>query len=339
MDATEARPVPIALEGSTTLSHWGLMRARGADAAKFLHSQFSNDVLGLSPGGLRLAGFCSAKGRLQASFQVWRPAPESFLLACHATVLPATLKRLSMFVLRSQCRLSDAALGVPASSTEPALPGLQCTGLMGEAARRAMAAVGLSPTGPGGQQRGADGGSLLGLPSVAGVARAVWVAPAGQAAPGALAQEAPLPLAHWCWLEVRSGVPQIEAATVDQFVPQMLNFELIGGVDFQKGCYPGQEVVARSQYRGTVKRRMFLFDVEGSAAAGAEVFHSADPAQPAGMVVNAAPQPGASTSSLLVEVKLAALAGGSLHLGGPDGPRLRRSALPYPVPAEGEVEA
>jgi folate-binding Fe-S cluster repair protein YgfZ len=119
----------------------------------------------------------------------------------------------------------------------------------------------------------------------------------------------------------------------------MLNFELIGGVDFQKGCYPGQEVVARSQYRGTVKRRMFLFEVEAAAAAGSEVYHEADPEQPAGMVVNAAPVPGASASSLLVEVKLAALAGGGLHLGAPAGPRLQRSALPYPVPAEGEVAA
>ena len=339
MHSDDVRPASSALEGSTTLSHWGLMRARGADAAKFLHSQFSNDVLGLSPGGVRLAGFCSAKGRLQASFQVWRPAPDAILLACHATVLPATLKRLGMFVLRSQCRLSNAAHELPASPTDAAWPALQCTGLVGDAARRAQGAVGLSPTAAGGQHRLADGGSLLGLPSVEGVARAVWVAPAGTPAPGALAQEAALPLAHWCWLEVRSGVPQIEAATVDQFVPQMLNFELIGGVDFQKGCYPGQEVVARSQYRGTVKRRMFLFDVDGPAAAGTEVYHDADPAQPAGMVVNAAPVPGVSGSSLLVEVKLAALAGGSLHLGGPDGPRLRRSALPYPVPAEGEVTA
>ena len=128
---------------------------------------------------------------------------------------------------------------------------------------------------------------------------------------------------------MQSGIPLIEAETVDRFVPQMLNFELIGGVDFQKGCYPGQEVVARSQYRGTIKRRMFLFEVDGPATPGQEVFHSADPEQPAGMVVNAAR--GSEVWSALVEVKLAALDDGTLHLGSAAGPSLRLSPLPYSV--------
>jgi folate-binding Fe-S cluster repair protein YgfZ len=111
----------------------------------------------------------------------------------------------------------------------------------------------------------------------------------------------------------------------------MLNQELTGAVDFRKGCYPGQEVVARSQYRGTIKRRMFLFDTDGAAQAGDEVFWSGDPEQPAGLVVNAARGPDATTSAL-VEVKLAALDGGSLHLSRVGGALLRRVALPYPVP-------
>jgi folate-binding protein YgfZ len=352
------------------LTHWGLIRARGADAAAFLHGQLTNEVLGLDPGGVRLAGFCSAKGRLQASFVVWRPAPDEFLLACHASVLAATLKRLSMFVLRSQCKLTDAGLVAPAAAataamaeagSAPGSPGLRCTGLVGVAAERVLAAAGLpvatgGPAGLAMQRRGVDGGTVLALPAVGGVARAVWVAPEGVAAPGAagattVAAEPTLSLDEWRWLEVLSGVPVIEAPTAEQFVPQMLNYELIGGVDFQKGCYPGQEVVARSQYRGTVKRRMFLFDLgpepghgvgdSGAAVAapGAEVFHSGDPGQPAGMVVNAAPWPGGAGTSALVEVKLAALGGGSLHLGSADGPVLRRAALPYAVPTEGEVAA
>ena len=143
-----------------------------------------------------------------------------------------------------------------------------------------------------------------------------------------------LPLDTWRWLEVQSGLPTIEAATVDQFVPQMLNYELVGGIDFKKGCYPGQEVVARSHYRGTIKRRMFLFDCEAAAAPGQEIFHSGEPGQPAGMVANAAPQPGGAGSSLLVEVKLAALNDGSLHLGSPQGPLLHRVAMPYEVTLE-----
>jgi len=148
-----------------------------------------------------------------------------------------------------------------------------------------------------------------------------------------------LALDHWRWLEVQSGVPGIEAATAEQFVPQMLNFELVGGVNFQKGCYPGQEIVARAQYRGTVKRRMFLFDTDAEAAAGQEVFHSADPAQPAGRVASAAPRPDGAGSSLLAEVKLGALDGGSLHLGTPGGPPLLRRALPYAVPLDAHQTA
>jgi folate-binding protein YgfZ len=134
---------------------------------------------------------------------------------------------------------------------------------------------------------------------------------------------------------VQSGIPVVEAATVDRFVPQMINFELVGGVDFRKGCYPGQEVVARSQYRGTTKRRLFLFDAASAALPGQEIFHSADPGQPAGLVANAAVT--SQGGSLLAEVKLAALAEGSLHLGTADGPLLTQRALPYALPQDGSA--
>lgn len=326
-------PSSPASSGGVTLAHWGLMRARGSEAAKFLHSQLTNDIASLAPGMVRLAGFCSAKGRLQASFFVWKQADDELLLACHASVLPATLKRLSMFVLRAQCKLSDATVAGAAGSDAP----LACTGLVGDAAGAALAAAGIAP-GAVWQQRAHDGGSLLALPPVEGQLRAVWVAPVGQLPPGAPALPA-IPLDAWRGLEVCSGVPVIEAATVDQFVPQMLNYELIGGVDFQKGCYPGQEVVARSQYRGTVKRRMFLVTLDAAAAAGQEVFQSADPGQPAGMVVNAAPNPAAAGSVALVELKLSALGAGSLQLGAADGPTLRPAALPYTVPLESLTDA
>jgi folate-binding protein YgfZ len=143
----------------------------------------------------------------------------------------------------------------------------------------------------------------------------------------------------WRWLEVQSGLAVIESATQEQFVPQMLNFELVGGVNFKKGCYPGQEIVARAQYRGTVKRRMFLFDVEATASAGQEVFHSEDPSQPAGMVANAASRPTGGGASMLAEVKLAATDSGTLHLGTPDGPQLVRQELPYPLPADADQPA
>jgi tRNA-modifying protein YgfZ len=285
------------LEGATPLADWGVIRAAGADAASFLQGQLTQDVLGLDAHRAALAGWCSAKGRLLASFVVWRPAPDEVLMACSADLLPTALKRLSMFVLRAKCKLSDA-------SAELALHGVA-----GSAATVAA-------------WRCAEG--LIGLPAVRGTARALRIG----AAPALPALDANA----WSWLEVASGVPRIVAATAEQFVPQMVNFEVIGGVNFQKGCYPGQEVVARSQYRGTLKRRAFVFDSPAAATPAQEIFHSADREQPAGLVVNAASWQGRHL--VLAEVKIAALEGGTLHLGAADGPPLTRADMPYAVPLE-----
>ena len=294
------------------LAHWGVIRAVGSEAAQFLNGQLTQDVQSLGFTQTRLAGYCSAKGRLLASFVVWKTSDEEVLLACHASVLTATLKRLSMFVMRAQCRLSDA-------SSEVGL-----VGVSGERAHRAT--DGLLVWG----QRTDANDTWIRLPEVAGIARAWKVTKA--AAPPA---EDPLALAAWQRLEVDSGIVTIEAATVDRFVPQMLNFELIGAVNFQKGCYPGQEVVARLQYRGTTKRRTFLFAGDAPITVGMEVFHSADPTQPAGLVASAAPAPGDDATSLthhaLIEVKLAVFDGGSLHLGAPDGALLTPCPMPYEV--------
>ena len=305
------------IDGTVALAHWGLIRARGADAVTFLQSQLTSDVAALAPARAQLSGFCSAKGRMQASFVVWKTAEDEVLLACSASVLAQTLKRLSMFVLRSKCKLTDAA----AEYRLHGVAGVSAAALLGDT--------------PVWGARALAHGSAVRLPDVQGVPRAI-AALSTDAAPAAASV---LTLDAWRLLEVRSGLPIIEATTVDQFVPQMLNYELVGGVDFGKGCYPGQEVVARSQYRGTIKRRMFLFECDAIAQAGHEVFHSADASQPAGMVVNAAPLPGGAGSAALVEVKLAALEAGSLHLDTPDGAALRRSTLPYHVPSDATLPA
>ena len=299
-------PIP---DAGVALVHLGVIRARGADAVKFLQSQLTNDVATLGLSQARLAGFCSAKGRLQASFIAWQPADDDVLLACSASVLPATLKRLSMFVMRAQCKLSDATAE------------LSLRGFAGAAALRLAGDVRIW------EKRDDAAATVIRLPDSTGLARCIVAGAPGD--PSAVATvDAAAALDAWRWLEVQSGIPTIESATVDQFVPQMLNFEVLGGVDFQKGCYPGQEIVARSQYRGTIKRRMFLFDSAAPAVAGEEAFHDADPAQPAGMVVNAAPHPQGGWSAL-VEVKLAALEGGALHLGSSAGAELERRELPY----------
>jgi len=220
----------------------------------------------------------------------------------------AMRKRLSMYVLRARCRVDDA-------SGEWSV-----FGLSGQAARQL--ADGAQPWTA--RHHGAQW--LIGLPAVEQAPRGLLVQPAQAQVPVLPALDA----GAWGLLEVLSGVPRITAATTEQFVPQMVNFELVGGVHFQKGCYPGQEVVARSQYRGTIKRRMHLFATNGSSQPGQEVFHSGDPSQPAGMVVNAADVAGLGCR-LLAEVKLAVLDIGSLHLGSADGPLLQRLPLPYPT--------
>jgi folate-binding protein YgfZ len=295
--------------GALRLTDWALLRARGPEAATFLQSQLTQDVLGLSGGQVRLSGYCSPKGRLLASMWVWRMAADEFGLLCSADLAAPLLKRLSMYVLRAKCKLDDA-------SAEWAVWGL--------AGAAAMQWLGDAAAAPGRAAR-RDGAWLLGMPVAEGHARGLLVQPVHATAPPL----PPLEGQQWQRLEVTSGVPRITAATVEHFVPQMINLERVGGVDFQKGCYPGQEVVARSQYRGTLKRRMHLFATDGAAQPGQELFHSADPSQPAGMVVNAASD--ATGTRLLAEVKLAALDGGTLHLGSAEGPLLQRLELPYSI--------
>ena len=297
-------PAPAA-DGALRLDDWGVICASGPDAAAFLNGQLTQDMLHLDGTQARLAGYCSPKGRLLASFVAWRSADDEIALACSADLLPATLKRLSMFVLRAKCKLVDASERLALYG----LAGPQADALVGSTAMTEWSMVARGDV------------RIVRLPTVDGVSRYLWI---GADAPMLPALEA----SAWRWLEVRSGLPRIVAATVDQFVPQMLNYELLGGVNFKKGCYPGQEVVARSQYRGTLKRRTYLLDGAAALQPGQEVFHSADPGQPAGMVVLAA-SADAERHAALVELKIAALDGGTLHAGAADGPLLRPAALPY----------
>ena len=304
-----------ALQGALRLHDWGVIRANGDEAAKFLHGQLTQDIEHLQAGQARLAGYCSVKGRLMATFVVWRPAPDILFLACSADLLAAVLKRLSMFVLRAKCKLSDASAELPV------------WGLAGPSAQAALDDA--APALPWGQSEH-QGGTVVRLPAAmvdgAAVARFLFV---GNTPPALPALDADA----WRWLEVHSGVARVVAATTEQFVPQMVNFELVGGVSFQKGCFPGQEVVARSQYRGTVKRRSQVLHSTVGLHPGQEVFHSADPEQPAGMVVLAGCS-GSAQHAALVQLKLAALADGSLHAGSASGPTLVPGALPYAIPTE-----
>jgi folate-binding protein YgfZ len=321
MNAPDSVFVPVLdTPAAVRLADWGVIRARGEDAATFLHGQLTQDTQSLPVGAARLAGYCSPKGRMLASFVIWRTAPDEILLACSADLLAPTLKRLSMFVLRAKCRLSDATgelalwgVAAPLANIPGTVPGLEMPALPFET-------------------RTADHATVIRLPDAAGCARLLWAAPADAAPPALPACPKPV----WDWLEVQSAVPRIVARTVDAFVPQMVNLELVGGVHFQKGCYPGQEIVARSQYRGTVKRRMYLVEGEVATEAGAEVWAAGDASQPAGIVVLAATmgEGGGARHAALVEAKRAPAETGELRLGAADGPVLQRRPLPYELPSE-----
>ncbi len=305
-------PHPDLLQGALPLTDWALIRAQGDDARSFLQGQLTQDLLLWSEDQARPAGYCSPKGRLLASFVLWQRSKQEVMLACSADLLAPTLKRLSMYVLRAKCKLSDATAEAP---------------LLGLAGAAALQALGADAPAAAWQHRRVGEAEVVRLPDAAGTPRSLWVGPGAPALP-ALAPEA------WAWLEVQSAVPRITAATVEQFVPQMVNLEAVGGVNFKKGCYPGQEIVARSQYRGTLKRRAFLFEVAGTPAPGQEIFAAAEPEQPAGMVVNVAAVPGTPGRwALLAETKIA-LTDGALHLGAPDGPLLQGQPLPYALPTE-----
>ena len=295
------------LDGVSPLPHLGVIRVEGDDAAQFLQGQLTQDFMLLGPDQARLAAFCSAKGRMQASFVGFRRMPAEILLVCSRDILAPTLKRLSMFVLRAKVRLSDA-------SADFAL-----FGLCGAAVSALLPASGdpwsKADIGPA---------QVVRLYPADGQPRALWLAPAGQQGP----EGAVLPAGLWLWSEVRSGIATVTAPIVEAFVPQMLNYESVGGVNFQKGCYPGQEVVARSQFRGMLKRRAFIAHSVRELAAGQEVFHVSDAQQPCGTVAQAAPAPGGGWDAI-VSMQVSAGDGGRLATEPTSGAELTLLPLPY----------
>jgi tRNA-modifying protein YgfZ len=224
------------------LNRYGLLAVTGADARAFLHAQLTNDIENLPPDRAALAGWCTAKGRLLATMLVI-PAPEGFLLQLARDIAPAVAKRLSMFVLRSKVKITDETANLVQLGVWGSVPGVAWEGPVVKAR--------------------------------VDEARHLVIGP-GLSGPCGKTEE------DWALAEIRAGRPFISAPTQDQFVPQMVNLELIGGVNFQKGCYPGQEIVARAQYRGEVKRRMKQF----AAPAGAQLKAGAE--FNGGMVVDAA---------------------------------------------------
>jgi tRNA-modifying protein YgfZ len=322
--AFETQPRGDALQGFVApLTDTGLIAVSGDEAFTFLHSQLTNDVEHLDTSEARLAGYCSPKGRLLATFLMWK-RDGTIMLQLPRQIQAPVQKRLQMFILRAKVKLADV------TGDHAVL------GLGGVAAAETLKTWFRELPNAPFAKIDSSNGTLVRLPDAFGNLRFQWSAPAAvaeQAWPELGKHLAPAGTGLWRLTEIHAGIPQVTQATQEQFVPQMVNYEIIGGVNFKKGCYPGQEIVARSQYLGKLKRRMLLATVDAdSVAAGTEVFWSADPEQPCGMVVNAERNLDGGTDCL-VEIKLAATEDGSIHLGSASGALLKFAPLPYPLPA------
>jgi len=314
--------------GSRTLSHLGVIQAEGTDAASFLQGQLTHDVLLLPEGQARFAGYCSPKGRLMASFWVLKISSEKFLLVCHADLIASMVKRLSMFVMRAKVKLTDA-------SHVYAL-----TGLIGPAA--AIVSPSTESEAPWHVLAMNDGHAhLLNLYPArtegGNVPRALLISDISQEFPKELATASleNLSQSDWQLAEVLSGISMVQSATSEAFVPQMLNYESVNGVSFKKGCYPGQEVVARSQFRGTLKRRAYVVSSDSPLTVGQEIFTADDETQACGTVSSAAvfTPAGSSTPESfwgIVSMQTTA-ADQTLHIGSAQGHKLNLHALPYPL--------
>lgn len=312
------------------LSGYALLRFDGEDAETFLHGQLSSDVRALATDRGQLATYNSPKGRMLAALLLWR-AEDGFLMQLRASIGASIAKRLSMYILRSKVRVEDASaqyarigVGGPKAGTllaaaGVALPAWPLGLVRGQRIDAGARSIAIDYA----LRLGDDRHELLFSSDDDAVAMCRSLEALGVQA----ATEAP-----WRWLTLKSGVAEIEPSIQDEFVPQMLNYELIGGISFDKGCYPGQEIVARTHYRGGLKRRTLLAHALAAAlpAPGTPIFAQGHE-QPVGAVVNAAPSP-AGGCEVLACIHLE-LARGELHLGAADGVRLELLPMPYAIPA------
>jgi len=301
------------------LSQFGILKVHGEEAQGFLHNLFSSDVTALTPQKAEYSSFNTAKGRALATFLIWRTGTEFFLQLPQSLIAPMQ-KKLSMYVLRAKVKIEDAS------------DGIVCLGLSGANAATLLqqhfpalpqAPLDVVPHDDAGLIRlGADRFQIVTTPQHAA---ALWQKL------GAGARPVGSPCSDL--LDIRAGVPWILPQTQEAFVPQMVNLDLTGAVNFKKGCYPGQEVVARMHYLGKPKRRMYLAHVfsESAPQPGAELFSMELEGQGCGQVVNSAPAPGGGYD-LLAVVQIASHDAFPVHLGALTGARLQFQPLPYPIP-------
>jgi folate-binding protein YgfZ len=298
------------------LSGFGLIRFDGEESQQFLQSQLSCDVNSLEIGRAQYGSYNTPKGRILASFLLWRDE-HGYVLQLPRSLCESIQKRLAMHILRSKVKTADA-------SSEYVLIGIAGIGAEASVKRlfRQIPSIPLA-------MAPAHGMQLLRLDAN----RFQIIASPGRAQElvNVLSKDAtPVEETIWGWTNIRAGIPYITPVTQDQFVPQMVNLDLIGGVSFSKGCYPGQEIIARMHYLGRLKQRMYLANI-----AGAEVPQPADklysnglPGQASGVIVNAGPSPDGGYDVLAV-IQIERVNADDVHWRDVDGTKLTFLPLPY----------
>ena len=301
------------------LSHHALIRVHGADAEKFLQGQLTSDVRALDGGRSQLGAYCSPKGRALAILRLFRRG-EDYCLVLPASLLESTLSRLRKYVLMSKVTLEAASDWVHIGYVDPQGDERLRAALNGDVPTSIDAATLCNDISivrvPGPSTRFELFGTVDRL-------RTLWERLAAEAAP--------IDAQSWERLEIEAGIPCVYPETADAFVPQMLNLDLLGGISFKKGCYTGQEVVARAHYLGKLKRRMFRLHCELSTppTPGTSLFNTALRSdEGAGTVVRASAT-ATGGSDMLAVLQLDAVERGEVTLGGINGPRCERLPLPY----------
>lgn len=304
----------------TRLDDLSLLRFAGEDARAFLHGQLTCDVANLAADASVPGAYCTPKGRALATFRLWSQ-DGAYLLQLPALLAAPILKRLSMYVLRAKVKAAD----VSAEFAQHGLAGDGCAGFLQEW-------LGVAPSREGHVVAG-ERGLAIGLPGD----RALLITPTAHI--GALdARLAATPagtLDDWRARDIAAGLATVLPPTQEQFVPQMLNLDAIGGVSFNKGCYPGQEIVARMHYLGRLKERLYRLRASAGVQAGPgdKVYGVDLGEQAAGMVTNAARRSD-GTLDLLAVVHTSSVTAGPLTLHGRDGPALAVETLPYALPTK-----
>ena len=301
------------------VSHIGLIAVQGADAATFLQGQLTNDIREVSATHSQISAYCSPKGRMLACMRIFM-RNDIYYLSLPRDILDATLQRLRMFVLRAKVTLTDA------SDT------LVYVGYAGEQAVTTLTTIlGTVPANIN-DVIYINGLSVLRLPGLSPRFGIIGEVGAVQALWNTLhASARPVGAGAWDLLDIRAGIPIVYSATRDTFIPQMTNLDTLDGISFKKGCYTGQEIVARMHYLGTLKRRMFLAKIamETPPQPGDALYVSGtENLQSIGNIVTAQPSPQGGYETLAV-VEIKSADAGQIHLRDVTGPTLTFAPLPY----------